>query len=98
MSYHRPEPATQRPELQSFIDKADLRGADMSGLDLRGLNFRGKDLRGVNFNGANLSGVNLSNCNLGPLLSDRKWICKYCHSKNNKEDNNCPHCGAPGEL
>ena len=28
----------------------------------------------------------------------KKWVCKYCHSKNNKEDNNCPHCGASGEL
>ena len=33
-----------------------------------------------------------------PDTRELKWICKYCKSKNDEDDNNCPHCGAPREI
>jgi hypothetical protein len=50
-------------------NKADLRGAnlsgaDLSGVDLRGANLSGADLSGVDLRGANLSGADLYGANL----------------------------------
>lgn len=54
---------------------ADLSGANLSGADLCGANLSGADLRGANLSGANLSGADLYKANLRVAdLSEAKNI------------------------
>ena len=45
-------------------ERADLRGANLSGADLCGANLRGADLRCANLSGADLRGANLSGADI----------------------------------
>ena len=45
-------------------ERADLRGADLSGADLRRADLRGADLRGADLSDANLRGADLSEADL----------------------------------
>ena len=52
------------------LNRAGLRGLDLSGFDLSRADLRGADLRGTNLSRANLSGTHLENANLFKAVLD----------------------------
>jgi uncharacterized protein YjbI with pentapeptide repeats len=52
------------------LNRAGLRGLDLSGFDLSRADLRGADLRGTNLSGANLSGAHLDGANLFKAVLD----------------------------
>ena len=62
-------PDGERADLRGAdLSGADLRGADLSGADLRGADLRGADLRGAYLREADLRGANLSRAMNAPYV------------------------------
>ena len=73
-------------ENESGGERADLRGANLSGTDLRGANLSGTDLRGVDLRGADLYGANLyeaKNLNLPMACPEEGSFIGFKKCRNN---------------
>lgn len=73
-------------ERNGILYKANLSGADLSGVDLRRASLSGADLRGTNLRCANLSGADLRGADLSGADLYRaylricgEWSCSYCY-------------------